>query len=903
MEEEIVRLLSDTQTPAEGPRKQAEAQLRALFSNEAFASSLCTVASHDSVPLNIRQAALIELKNFVVAGWSPQLGDDFGGQVLLSDENKARVRSMTLELATSDVVDRKVKTAASYVVSKIASADFPDDWPDLLPNLLNVIRNGSENQLHGALRVLKELVDDCFNDTQFFAVARDLVKVIYDVAVNDSRKPMLRALAVSVFLSSLNILEMVMEDHRAEVKSFAEEALGGWIPFFAEVLKSRLPPTPPDGNEEAESHYRGLVALKLQVVKALMQIRSAFSSILTPHSPVLFSATWEELSSLQGSYHEMYINDDMQSRLEDADGLPYTLDFLILEELDFMQACLRAPPVKKELEQQLKAAQGIENTWVTEVMKLAVAYAQITTEAEGLWDFDVNLFLCEETNVTANYTPRIACGDLLIKLNEWQPQVTVDGLLAYARIVHSTDQTWKAKEAVLYILNQLLSDLEDTQRQINPEAANGFIEFVRFAMQQEDEFLRARGYLAAGSLTRTSGGALQHMANSFMEATLNAIANDQSEVVKVACIRALQYYLQSIPSEVTQPLQSAIMTSLSNYIAAQDLEELADSEDLMVTVVETLRDVIHLDARICLTGAGLDLLFSIASHGPNNFHLTLLVSETFEEVAQTISALGTEAYVQLCGKVLPSLNGAFDVGAMTEENALTNLAADLLSVLTEHGSEPLPDGFVSTVMPKLNRLLLQSSDDSLLRSATDAVKNILTHDSKQLFGWHSEEAKSGLEVVLVIIDRLLGPGIDDNAAAEVGGLAAELVEKAGSEQLGPYLMQLLRAVTVRLSSATQAQFIQSLIMVFARLSLINAGDVVNFLAQVEVGQESGLQVVMRKWLENSVTFAGYDEIRQKYVFLNIIYFLLGSRPISPPNLFALTHSIRIWHSSLRTLPV
>lgn len=166
-------------------------------------------------------------------------------------------------------------------------------------------------------------------------------------------------------------------------------------------------------------------------------------------------------------------------------------------------------------------------------------------------------------------------------------------------------------------------------------------------------------------------------------------------------------------------------------------------------------------------------------------------------------------------------------------------------------------------MPKLNRLLLGSNDEELLKAATSAVKNILVHDYKQLFEWRDESGKAGLEVVLVIIDRLLSPTVDDNAAAEVGGLAAEVVEKAGSERLGPYLMQLLRAVAVRLGSATQAQFIQSLILVFARLSLVSAREVVDFLAQVQVGQESGLQVVMSKWLENSVNFAGYDEIRQK----------------------------------------
>ena len=91
-----------------------------------------------------------------------------------------------------------------------------------------------------------------------------------------------------------------------------------------------------------------------------------------------------------------------------------------------------------------------------------------------------------------------------------------------------------------------------------------------------------------------------------------------------------------------------------------------------------------------------------------------------------------------------------------------------------------------------------------------------------------------------------------------------MVEKAGSEQLGPYLPQLLGAVAVRLGSATHAAFIQSLTLVFARLSLTNAAEVVEFLAGLDIEGKSGLQVVLAKWLENSINFAGYDEIRQKY---------------------------------------
>lgn len=57
--------------------------------------------------------------------------------------------------------------------------------------------------------------------------------------------------------------------------------------------------------------------------------------------------------------------------------------------------------------------------------------------------------------------------------------------------------------------------------------------------------------------------------------------------------------------------------------------------------------------------------------------------------------------------------------------------------------------------------------------------------------------------------------------------------------------------------------VQSLILVFARLTIRQAKEVVTFLAGISVGELSGLQSVLTKWLTNSEYFSGYSEIREK----------------------------------------
>ncbi|MBV36825.1 MAG: hypothetical protein CMP47_15455, partial [Rickettsiales bacterium] len=864
MEDQLLSLLADTQLSAEAPRKQAEQHLEQAKTNPAFPGSLAAIASHSSVSPQIRQSALLLLRTFVERNWSGESDD--GPAVQIDEQVKEALRVQMLELATSGDADRKIKSAASYVVSKIANVDYPDQWPNLLPAILHLIPNATDDQLHGALKVLSDLVEDSLSEDQFFSVARDIVKVVYDVAVSDSRKLLLRALAVSVFRGTFDIMDMVKDEHGPEVKGFADEVLNAWSPFFMDIMKKTLPARPAGGDEGYESGrddhpeaWRGLIALKLQVVKTLMKIRAVFPQLLLPQSPVLFSATWAELSLLQENYQDMYVDNDEQGRLEDADGLPYTLDFLVLEELDFLQSCLRAPPVQKELEAQLQQQGGVSGTsWVMDVMKLAVGYAQIPKEEEDLWDIDVNLFLAEETSVTANYTARTACGDLLIKLGEWLHQGALEGLLAYTQVLFAAESaTWRTKEASLFLLTQLLSDFLDVEKAIAPEVAAAYLPLIDYSINRTEEPLfRARGYLIAGILVQS----IPDVALGLLDRTIKGVNDDEAEVVKVSCIKSLQGFInaRTVPADRQVP----IVACISEYLYAKDLTDLEDADDLLLTLVETLRAAITMDPRITITGdsGALDLLFVLAKHGAATFQLTMLVSETFEEIVTSLSS--GDSYTALCAKVLPSLTGAFDVGNMTGDDPLVELATELLTVLTQNGSEPLPPGYIAAALPKLNRLLMATVEGGVLRPGAEAIKYMLMHDHQQVFAWHDEANRSGLEVCLIIIDKLLSPAIEDNAASEVGGLAAELVEKAGQERLGPYLEQLLRAVASRLATAEAAPFIQSLILVFARLSLVGAQDVVEFLAQIEINGQNGLQVVLSKWLENSINFAGYDEIRQ-----------------------------------------
>ena len=452
-------------------------------------------------------------------------------------------------------------------------------------------------------------------------MAKDIVRVVTDVALNENRKASHRALAVSVFRGCFDLMDIVKDDHSVEVKGFADEILQSWNPFFIQILKARLPEVAGHPTSQPES-WNSIISLKLQVVKTLLKIKTVFSHLLLPQSTVLFQAIWEELSLLQGAHDDLYIQTEAQGRLEDSDNLPYTLDFLILEELDFLNQCFRASPVQQELEAQLAAhTSAAETPWVIDLMKILVAYSRVTREEQDLWDIDCSLYLAEETSVTANYTARTAAGDLMIKLGEWFNQRAIDGLFAYTRTLFTEAHTsWRDQEAALYLFNMLMSDFQDMEKAVPEDIAHSYLGLVEFSINQQGEaLLRARGYLVGGTLARS----FQTPPN-LLSRTVECITREESEVVQVACIKAVEGFVRSGRVAVDQ--QIPILNAISQFMQSKDPGDMEDADELLVTLAETLRAVISLDTRVALARkySRAHMLLGVYGLGLQDLELTIL---------------------------------------------------------------------------------------------------------------------------------------------------------------------------------------------------------------------------------------------------------------------------------------
>jgi hypothetical protein len=360
----------------------------------------------------------------------------------------------------------------------------------------------------------------------------------------------------------------------------------------------------------------------------------------------------------------------------------------------------------------------------------------------------------------------------------------------------------------------------------------------------------------------------------FAQQSVKAMDSDESDVVKVSCIRLMRDYLIKLPGDKSTELQVPVVNSIIKFLDSQDMEDMEENVDLVDVILQTLRDTIMANATTCLDYNALDIMIQMVKYGAARDSTScMLIEEAFESAAEVMAHQGGDAYTRLCHKILPSIMASFDVEdpSTTEKTTLTDIASTILKILAQCAIQPLPPGFVSSAMPRLCRLIFSDVDFYIRQEATLTIKHMLSNDKDQVFSWVDPQLqKNGLEMCFLVIGHLLGPQVDDDSAAEVGELAVEVIEKVGTD-LGSSVHELLQILAVRLSTAKRLSLIQSLVMVFARLSLINPTDMVNFLAGLQIGHVTALEVVMKAWLENAAHFVGFDSIRQNITALVAIY--------------------------------
>ncbi|TGZ82423.1 ARM repeat-containing protein [Ascodesmis nigricans] len=864
MESKLLSILDQTLQNEDEPRRTAESQLEALYPDSSFPVALVNIAAAAEAPLVSRKTALTTLKRYVNRCWSAGF-EEFTGP-LTPGEVKTHIKRQMFSIITSDL--RQVRSIAAAIVGKIAVADYPDEWPELLPTLLKLISDGNDAQASGALHVLGDVIEEGLGDDLFLQLAEQIVELLYSVATAKNKSFSVRSLATSTFKSCIDTLGTLLGGDETNIVAFAHQAINHWVPFIINALEAPLPADVED--------RKGMLALKIQAIKTVTQAKIHFPRSFDESIERLFAATWSDMNLLKERYVAEFVREDTDGKLVNADGLPYSLDLYVLEQIDFIQTCLGTKVVRDRIEQAGFDTAG--GSPFSQMMFTTVMLSQIGGEDRMMWEADLNVFLSEECAVSANYTPRTACGDLALKLFECFPDRTLQALYDHTQSVFRMGAEGAyVKEAALYLWDQLLHEIADREYPVDENLAKGLLQLIVQAMCDEsDDFLRARGYAAAATLTEAACSSIRGQVTELMEQSIRAATSDKSPVVEICAIRSFQKYCHSVSGEQLRGFQVGIITAIRMFMDHKGAEDLDDAQDVLAELVETIQAAAGIDHGAVLNSnlQVPELLFKFASLSTNNYHIHGLVEDTFDSIIRGLRG----NYIPLCERILPLLIPMLEEKPDKSNHELVALAESVLAHLIDNGTTPLPQGFVATVMPHLTRVLSTSVDTDIVSEGAKALTYILNHDVAQLLNYQSPipDSKSGLEMTLIIIDRLLRPDITEATAAEVGTLAGELVVKAG-DKLGQLLPGLLGAVAGRLINAAYPPFVQSLSLVFARLIQTQAKDVVDFLQSLTIAGRNGLEAVLSTWLGHTTIFTGYDDIYQNILALCHLYNLQDPR--------------------------
>jgi len=170
----VVEVLKHTYNMDNAARKAAEAKLAELEAVSGFPSCMLQVITMD-LPLEIRQAAIIRLKNIVKEHWD--ISDGEANRI--SEADRKLIKDNLLE-AIVHQPQHLIRVQLLECLYLISRTDFPEQWPQLLPNIAAHLQHKEEARVKAGVSALRCLFKKYqFKSSDDRALATDLVSICF----------------------------------------------------------------------------------------------------------------------------------------------------------------------------------------------------------------------------------------------------------------------------------------------------------------------------------------------------------------------------------------------------------------------------------------------------------------------------------------------------------------------------------------------------------------------------------------------------------------------------------------------------------------------------------------------------------------------------------------------------
>ncbi|KAG0350437.1 hypothetical protein BGZ54_003828 [Gamsiella multidivaricata] len=498
-----------------------------------------------------------------------------------------------------------------------------------------------------------------------------------------------------------------------------------------------------------------------------------------------------------------------------------------------------------------------------------LSYMQMTDEQAETWVSDPNQFIADEEDDSYSFNVRIAAEDLLAALVENFEGETLNALNLSVKQEASNSLNekakgninwWKPQESSLLAVGLFAGDLSEAIKNgaQSPIDVGALFDHVVLGNLSEHDFpfLQGRSFVFASQFASILPA---NLASQYVAAAVEAIMKSPSAVVKVSALKALNNFNQHLDKQHIAPYQRSILQGVAPMIEVT-------TEETLSLIIRTLISTSKIDEQAAAEfepTLGPLVLDSWVKY-PADHLISMDIVDLFETLA------GNQyIHPALNARAMPIL-----VNVISTENPdkpMVASAVDLLMALVQGGSSPLPAGYVAQFFHNLMSVLLTTDDRDILQSGQECLTIVVQKDVQQVAEWRdAASGKTGLELVIQFIAKLLEPSQTESAALFVGDLISKLIKKGG-DLVSPILPDLLNAVTLRLAEAELPTFIQPLVMVFAQLCLSQHEVVINFLSGLNVNGRNGLEIVMSAWLANHADFTGLYNQKVSAVALTKIF--------------------------------
>jgi exportin-2 (importin alpha re-exporter) len=146
----LLEAFSSSLAPNPEQIKAATAYLKQASQQPIYGLHVLKLITLESVPVEVRQAAAVNFKNFVKYHWVPREADGLGAELFaIPDNEKDQIKAHITDLMLS--APPRVRAQLSEALSIISSHDFPAKWQSLLPHLVDKMGSPDPQLVNGVL--------------------------------------------------------------------------------------------------------------------------------------------------------------------------------------------------------------------------------------------------------------------------------------------------------------------------------------------------------------------------------------------------------------------------------------------------------------------------------------------------------------------------------------------------------------------------------------------------------------------------------------------------------------------------------------------------------------------------------------------------------------------------------